>query len=131
MSTHEVSHIDRDPKTGHFLPGHSVANLAQKRIAQRMAELRAAYLEAVSPEDAAKVYHRHMELVLQTRDDKLALAAIHEWYNRHFGKAVESVNITTDSRPPAPVLNVTPEQVKVLQEVMAANTPKPVKAGSV
>lgn len=127
MSTFETPHADRDPKTGHFLPGHGLASFASKRIAQRMAELKAAYMDAVTPEDAATVYRRHLDLITQTRDDKLALAALTVWYDRNFGKAVESVNISTDSRPPAPILNVTPEQARVLTDVMKANQLPPVK----
>lgn len=124
MSTHEVPYIDRDPKTGHFQPGHSVSRREQKHIAQRMMELKTQYMAAVSPEDAAVVYREHLSLVTQAADPKLKLAAIALWYDRMFGKPVESINLNTeDTRPAAPVLNVTADQVKVLESIMSANPP--------
>ena len=44
----ETPFSDRDHKTGHFLPGHAMSNLASKRFAHRMAELNANYMMAVT-----------------------------------------------------------------------------------
>jgi hypothetical protein len=96
MSTFEVAHLDRDPRTGQLLPGHSVSNTSAKVIAKKMAELKAAYIQAVDPGDSVRVYEEHMKCLLQDKDMKLKLASIALWYDRNFGKATETINVNSE-----------------------------------
>lgn len=92
-----------------------------KTIAHKLAELRSAFMNCSSPEEVAVVHSEHMKCITQNNDWKLKLAAIHEWYDRMLGKAVETLNVSTTETRSMPVLNVTPEQAKILADVIKAN----------
>ena len=118
MSTFETPHLDRDPRTGHLLPGHSISNKDNKFIAQKMAELKRKYMECVKPTDSQLVYEAHMACITQTKDLKLTLAAISLWYDRNFGKAVETINMDVSKSDTSPLLNLTPEQAVAAAQLL-------------
>jgi hypothetical protein len=110
----ETPHLDRSAN-GQFLPGNTISNKASKEIAHKMAELKRAYMEAVQPEDAALVYSEHMKCIKQDKDYKLKLAGISLWYDRNYGRAVESLVITGDGLKQPPInYNLNAEQISIL-----------------
>ena len=119
MSQPEVKHLDRDPKTGQLLPGHSISNKSAKICAQRMTELKAIYYSAVTAEDMAEAHAAHMECIRQTKDMKVRLAAIALLYERCMGKAEQHINVQSENKTlTANVSVLSPDKQAVLEDAV-------------
>jgi hypothetical protein len=113
-----VNALDRDPKTGWFLPGNKAGKAWS--MAGKVHELRAALYQCVTVEDVRKVIDGLIQLCLTDPDSRVRLAATHEFLNRVYGKATERVELDVyGEAKPAPLADLSPDEVAVLQKVVS------------
>jgi hypothetical protein len=113
---------DRDPKTGHFLKGNTVSNTDNRIVAHHMAKLKSAWLEAITPEDVAKVLKEMLWLTQQKDNLTVKLAACEAVLDRTIGKPDQNINVQNESRTLAANITITPDQQAMLEQLVNSNT---------
>ena len=84
---------------GRFAPGNKAAVGHQHPQTTAVQKLKAAFLDVCTVEEMKEVTRRLLELC-KGKDSKTAVAAIELLFNRLFGKAKETVEVSTTSQPP-------------------------------
>ncbi len=75
-------------------------------------------------EKLLRIEQELFNLATMETDARVRLAAVVEYLNRGMGKPVESVQVSSTVEKSAPALNISPEQVAVLEAVISHNPPK-------
>lgn len=79
-----------------FAKGNQIAKGVKNPIAATVNELKQAWLSAITPERMNEVAERHFDLI-QSKNEKVAVAALALLYDRVYGKAKETVEMTVDT----------------------------------
>lgn len=108
---------------GKFLPGNRAAAGATHQLASLVVKLRQAFLDAITPEDMTRVTLRHLDLI-QSKDGKVAVAALTLLYDRLFGKARETLDLSVTQAAPLDPASYSDAQLEAVIEVLA-NPAKP------
>lgn len=114
---------------GKFAPGNQCGKGHGKHKGEIVA-LRDAFLAVITPDQMVEVTRRHLELI-QSRNEKTAVAAISLLYDRLFGRPKETVDLTTTTttsqQPPAVNLDALTDDERAAFLALAERTLSPTR----
>jgi hypothetical protein len=111
--------LDRDPATGFFVKGNQAAKGNGHPSVKRLLELRVMWVECVSEDRMKRIEEEVFRIATEEVDPRVRLAACVEWLNRTMGKSVQEVNVQTETRSLNVHAEVSPEEQRVLEAVIA------------
>ena len=125
MSTTERQHAPTaavyDPDRaadGRFAKGNTTSRGWNAPLARQLTRLRKQWLECVQPEDHAIINSRIKELACQSDDLNVALRACIYWADQTYGRPTERVELAVSGEDQAPVVDLSGEELAVLQRVV-------------
>jgi hypothetical protein len=105
---------------GQFVKGNTVRTGWNMDVSKRFKSLRAAWYDATTTQDMIDVAAELKALCLTCPSPDVKLKAIVYFLDRCLGKPVERIDVDVSSEQrPAPVLDLSPDEVKVLERVVA------------